>query len=195
MKKKSRVAVTVIIAVVCVGLIVGLYYYFNNYKRGSVEDMVELNEVQKIITYNLDSDYPATPRETVKLYNRIITCFYNETYTDKELEQLADQARKLFDEELIANNPRDEYFSALKADIEEYHEKSRTITNSSVCKSNEVNYQMVDGAECAYVSATYYINEEKKYSRTNQMYVLRKDADGHWKILVFYKIEGDSSDD
>lgn len=195
MKNKSRVAVTVVIAVVCVGLIVGLYYYFTNYKRGSVEDMVELNEVQKIITYNLDSDYPATPRETVKLYNRIITCFYNETYTDKELEQLADQARKLFDEELIANNPRDEYLRALKADIEEYHEKSRTITNSSVCKSNEVNYQTVDGAECAYVSSTYFINEKKKYSRTNQMYVLRKDADGHWKILVFYQIEGDSSDE
>lgn len=27
------------------------------------------------------------------------------------------------------------------------------------------------------------------------MYVLRKDADGNWKILVFYQVNGDSSDD
>lgn len=195
MKKKGRTAVIAVIAVACIGLIVGLYYYFTNYRRGSVEDLVELGEVQKIITYNLDTNYPATPRETVKLYNRIITCFYNETYTEKELEQLGDQARRLFDEELLANNPREEYLAALKADIEEYHEKSRTITNSSVCKTNDVNFQTVDGAECAYVSSTYYINEKKSYSRTNQMYVLRKDADGNWKILVFYQIEGDSSDE
>lgn len=76
---------------------------------------------------NLDKNFPATPREVVKLYNRIITCFYNDEYTDDELYDLGDQARKLFDDELLENNPRDEYFKNLKEDISEYHDKNKTI--------------------------------------------------------------------
>ena len=60
--------------------------------------------------------------------------------------------------------------------------------------SNDVNYQTIDGDECAYVTASYFISEGKEYDRTNQMYVLRKDENGKWKILVFYQVEGESSD-
>lgn len=192
MKKKIGLAVA---AVVCVGLVVGLFYLFSNQRRTSVEDITELTEVQKLITENLEKNYPARPREVVKLYNRIITCFYGEDYTDEELEALGDQARMLFDDELLANNPRDEYFAALRAEIEEYRERTKEIVNSSVCASNDVKFQVVDGDECAYVTATYFISEDKEYSRTHHMYVLRKDEDGKWKILVFYQIEGDTSDE
>lgn len=191
--KKS--IVRTIVAVVMILAIVGGYYIFTMQKRASVEDAVELTEVQKVITKDIEANYPATPREVVKYYNRILTCFYNEEYSEDELYALGDQARLLFDEELLGNNPRDEYFAALKADIEDYHEKSKMITNSTVCDSNDVNYQTVDGDECAYVTASYFINESKKYDRTYQMYVLRKDEDGNWKILVFYQIEGESSDE
>ena len=95
----------------------------------------------------------------------------------------------------MESNPEDTYFDALKADIAEYKEASKTIVSSSVCDSNDVKYQTVDGDECAYVTASYFINESKKYSRTNQTYVLRKDEDGKWKILVFYKTEGDSQNE
>lgn len=192
MKKKISL---VAVALVCIGLIVGIFYYFSQQKKTAAENSVELTEVQNLITEDLDKSYPATPREVVKLYNRIITCFYDEEYTDEELEQLGDQARMLFDAELLENNPREEYFEQLRAEIEDYRERSKTIVNSSVCSSNDVNYQTVDGDECAYVTASYFINENKNYSRTNQMYVLRKDEEGNWKILVFYKIEGDSSDE
>lgn len=187
--------IRVVVAVVLVVAIVGGYYYFANQKQTSVEDTVELTEVQKVITKNLDSNYPATPREVVKLFNRITCCFYNENYTDDELYGLVDQARMLFDEELLEVNPRDAYFEDIKADVEEYRERSKTIMSATVCDSNDVNYQTVDGRECAYVTSSYFVNENKKYSRTYQMYVLRKDEDGNWKILVFYQIEGDSSDE
>lgn len=187
--------IRIVVAVVLIGVIVGGYYFFTNQKRTSVEELVELTEVQEVITKDLDANYPATPREVVKYYNRIISCFYNESYTDDELYALGDQARKLFDEELLGNNPRDDYFAALKEDIEDYHDRDRTIVSSTVCDSNDVNFQTVDGDECAYVTSSYFVAEGKLYSRTYQMYVLRKDEDGNWKILVFYQIEGDSSDE
>lgn len=191
---KKSVARTIVAAVLIL-VIVGGYYIFATQKRNSVEDVVELTEVQKVITKDVEANYPATPREVVKYYNRILSCFYNEKYTEDELYALGDQARLLFDDELLEHNPREQYFTALKADIEDYHEKSRTITNTNVCDSNDVNYQTVDGDECAYVTASYFVNEAKSFERTYQMYVLRKDEDGNWKILVFYQIEGESSDE
>lgn len=191
--KKKAMKVTAVVAVIAV--VVGSYYYFTVYKSTHAAAEVELTEVQKVITKNIEENYPPTPREVVKYYNRIQECFYNEDCTDEELYELGEQARLLFDEELLENNPRDEYFRALKEDIAEFAQKEKSIMSSDVCDSNDVHYQKVDGEECAYVTASYFIDEAKEYSRTNEMYVLRKDADGNWKILVFYLIEGDSSDE
>lgn len=183
----------VAVAIVCV--IVGGYFYATQKKNVSAEDGVQLTEVQQVITKDLKANYPETPREVVKYFNRITSCYYNEEYTDEELYGLVDQARILFDEELQANNPRDAYYASVKADVANWHEASRSIVNTSVSDAEEVNYQTIDGDECAYVEASYFVNEKKGYSRTYQMYVLRKDEEGNWKILVFYKVEGDSSDE
>lgn len=192
MKQKT---VRLVAVILIIAAIVGSYYYFTVYKSMRAADEVELTEVQKVITKNLEENYPATPREVVKYYNRIQECFYNESYTDEELYELGDQARLLFDEELLGNNPRDTYFTELKADIAEFAEREKRIMSSAVCDSNDVHYQEIDGEECAYVTASYFLDEAKSYSRTNEMYVLRKDEDGNWKILVFYLIEGDSLDE
>lgn len=192
--KKKNIRI-IIFAAVCIVLLVGAFWRLNQSREASVEDTVELTEVQKVITKDLDKNYPETPREVIKLYNRIISCFYGEEYTEEELYSLGGQARKLFDDELLENNPEDAYFEALKADIAEYKEKSKTIASTSVCDSNDVKFQTIDGDECAYVTASYFINENKKYSRTYQTYVLRKDEEGKWKILVFYQTEGESSED
>ena len=179
------------IAIVIVGLVVGGYYYATHRGPNSEENSVELTEVQKVIAKDLSSNYPATPREVVKLYNRILQCFYNGSYSEEELYELGDQARMLFDEELLDNNPRDDYFEALKADIDEYKNASKTIKSANVCDSNDIVYKTIDGDECAYVSTSYFINEDKQYDYTYQTYVLRKDDAGEWKILVFYQTQGD----
>ena len=191
MKKNGQ---KIIFAVVCVVIIVGLFWYTAAKKGNSAENNDDLTEVEKVITKNLEKNYPETPREVVKFYNRI-TCFYDEEYTDDELYELGDQARLLMDDELLENNSRDDYFKSLKADIEDYHDKSKKIESSSVCSSDEVKYQKIDGDDCAYVTASYFVNENKSYTRTNQTYVLRKDKDGKWKILVFYQTEGDTEDE
>lgn len=189
--KKAHV---IIIAVLCVVLIVGGYVFWMNKNEKSAND-VELTTVQKLITKDLEKSYPATPREVVKTYNEIISCFYNEEYTEDELEALGDQARLLMDEELLGNNPRDEYFQTLKAEIADYKNAERTIISYNLSSSNEVQFVTVDGRECAYVQTSYFIKDKTGHSRTYQMYVVRKDEDGNWKILVFYQVEGDTSDD
>lgn len=188
--KKVRVLV---VSIICISLIVGYYYYLSAKNAASTEEKVTLTETDKLITKDLKNDYPSTPREVIKFYNRILKCYYDGDYTDEQLEELADQARMLMDNELLENNPRDQFLQSLKADIASYAENSKTISQTSVCGSNDVEYKTIDGDECAYVTASYFVKQKNEFTRTNQQYVLKKDDDGNWKILVFYQIEGDSS--
>ena len=147
--------------------------------------------MQKVVLKDLTgSSYPATPREVIKFYNRILCCYYNETYTEDEFYQLADQALALMDQELVDNNPADQYYLKVKTEVDSYHEKNKTINNASVSDSNEVEFATIDGAECAKLSASYFMRSDDGTTRSVQNYVLRKDSDGKWKILAFELAEG-----
>ena len=183
-------------ALLCIVVVVGGFYLVKVRSDNDLsKDKTELTEVQRIITKDLKNNYPATPREVVKLYNRIITAYYKEDYTDDELSRMADQVLALFDAELLEANPKDSYLSRLKADIANYDKRSRYIADARVCDSGDVQYVQDGDDQLAFVTASYFVREENEYSRTYQQYVLRKDGDGDWKILVFYQIKGDSSED
>jgi hypothetical protein len=183
MKKVLRIG----IAVICmVSLIVGYYAYLSRRNdSASAENKAELSEVQAIISKNFDKDYPVTPRAVVKWYNRIITAYYAEEFDQGQLEKMADQARKLMDDELLQYNPRDTYIASLGMEIDDYHNRERVIVSSTVSDTKEVQYKTVNGHECAYVSTYYFIREGSSYTRTYEDFCLRKDKDGNWKILTW----------
>lgn len=192
MNKGLRVT---LISVVCVAVIVGVFYYFTaNRSSKNVENEIELTEVQQLVTKDLSLKYPETPREVVKLYSRIIDCFYGAQYSDEEFYQLGDMARELFDEDLLQENPRDAYFEDLQAEIAEYKEDGRKILNWSVSKTSEIVYETVGSRDYAYVDASYFLNGSKTFGFAYQTYMLRKAADGKWKILAFYETEGKNAD-
>lgn len=185
-----------IIALLCVAVVCGGFYLVKvRSDHDMSKDKTEITEVQRILTKDLDNNYPATPREVVKMYNRIITAYYKEDYSDSELSKMADQVLKLFDVKLLEVNPKDTYLAYLKADIANYEARSRYIADARVCESGEVHYIQDGEDQLAYVTASYFVREKNDYSKTYQQYVLRKDGDGDWKILAFYQIEGDSSKD
>lgn len=182
----------ILIGVVCVALLVGGYAVWMNRNNSTSED-VELTKVQQLITKDLSQNYPATPREVVKIYNEIITCFYNEAYTEEELEALVDMTLVLMDEDLAANNPKEDYLQRVQEEIKAFKTAERSIVSYTLESSNEVDYGTVDDRECANVQMSYFIKEKSSYSKTYQQYLLRKNDDGKWKILGFEKIEGDIS--
>ncbi|MCR4568665.1 MAG: hypothetical protein K5769_11475 [Pseudobutyrivibrio sp.] len=183
MKKALRI----VIAVICMASLVLGYYAYLSRRNDSVkaEDNAEPTEVQAIINKNFTNDYPATPRAVVKWYNRIITAYYAEEFDQGQLEKMADQARFLMDDELLKYNPRDTYLASLSMEIEDFHNRSRTIVSSTVSDSKEVQYKTVNGYECAFVSSYYFIREGSSYTRTYEDFCLRKDSKGHWKILTW----------
>ena len=193
--KKARL---IIIAIACICLICGGYFLFSQNNTVSEEN---LTEVEKVLVKDLKKDYPKTPREVVKFYNRIVKCYYSEKLSDKEIEDMVEQMLYLLDEDLLVVNPRDEYYRSVVADIKDYNSKNKRIVNTDVCDSNDVTYvdDVKDGSnevdKLAYVNASYFINTDGEFTNTYQQFVLRQDDDGLWKILTFYEVEGEAEED
>ncbi|MBE5891157.1 MAG: hypothetical protein E7282_09365 [Lachnospiraceae bacterium] len=185
----KKTGIIVLSAILVVMVVVGGYYGIIRSRQTANTEEQKLTEVEKINTRDLAKNYPSTPREVVKFYNRIITAYYAEKYTDEELSAMAEQARRLFDSELQDNNPQSVYLESVKADIEAYKSASKLISQSDVCDSDDVLYMTDKEDKIAYVSSSYFIKEGSNFSRTHEMYVLRKDTEGNWKILVYYQIE------
>lgn len=193
MKKKVGIIVA---AILVVALVVGGFYLVVRRSSNSNANADEtLTEVQKIITKDLDKNYPKTPREVVKLYNRIITAYYKEDLSNDELTTLTKMAWMMFDADLQKNNPMSEYLGRVKAEIVEYNNASKYISSSTVCDSKDVLYLEDNGDQISYVSASYFMKAGSEFSRTYETYVLRQDKDGKWKILVYYQTEKESEDD
>lgn len=192
MKKAIRI---IGIAIICIGLIVGYYYYLSHRDKKNVENSTEVSKVDEVLSRELDQDYPPTPREVVKFYNKILKCFYNEEYSDDEMQKLAEQARLLMDDALLANNPKEQYLALLKSDIQNAKDKGKFISDTKVENSSDIEYQKVKGDECAYVTASYFVKEGNSYTRTYEEYVLRKDTNKQWKILGYQLAKGESSDE
>ncbi len=174
----------VVIAVILAALVGGFYFYVSNV--GEKDNEVVVSAVQNVLLRNLENDYPATPKELVKYYGDITKCLYNESYNDEQLEQMADKMLALYDDELVANNPREQYLAGLKEDIQEFSNKNYSIISYTTSSSTDVEEYTHDGRKCASLYCTYSIKTGTDYVSSKQVFILRKESGtGHWKILGF----------
>lgn len=181
MGKKISIALVIIIFVVGIG---GYYYYLNN--SAPKEEKVQVSAVSNVLLKNMDKNYPPTPKEVIKYYSEIMKVLYNESYTEEDLEKLADRMLLLYDEDLAANNPRDSYIIALKGDVAEYARNGYKIVNANISSSTDVEFGKVEGREVAKLYCYYSIQAGAEYKTSAVIYELRKEkSSGHWKILGF----------
>lgn len=190
--ERAKIVKTSILMMVIVVLIVGYYYYLStrNEKANSAqatEDKVvtEMTPVQELLAMSKYKEYPTTPVQVVKYYNEITSCFYNETYNEEELEDLAKLARTLYDPELNANDSYDHYLSQLKDDITVFRTGNITVYSSQVTPATDVEYFEHNGYQCAKLYCMYTLKSGTVYQTSREVYILRKDEQGHWKIFGF----------
>lgn len=191
MKEKT---IKSIVLCVCLGvLFIGIYYRLSNKKVISSEDEKFEAPTQAEITLerNLATNYPSTPKEVVKYFSEITQCYYNETLSDEDIEALADQALLLYDDELVGYKTHEDYILDLKADIAYYNENGYTISSYAPSASTDVFYYVEDGFEWARLYCVYTIKSGKQYTKPiNEVFVLRKDANNHWRIYGWDKVDG-----
>ena len=162
--------------------VLALYYYLTN-KMERMSPEVETSAVQDVLLKNLETDYPPTVREVIKYYNEIMSCYYSEDPTDEELKKLADKAFELYDAELVAYQSEEMYMEDLKAEIESYAATGTVLSHIALSSSTAVDYYTHNGRECAQIRCIYTMRQKTSLMRIKEVYILRKDDAGKWKIL------------
>ncbi len=190
--KGSKIAKIVIIVVVLAAIILAYYYYLGHRtKRQEAEETVVATVVQSVLMRDLEHNYPPTPKEVIKYYAEITECFYNETYSDEELVQLANKIQMLYDAELVANKTQEQYLEDLREDIVGMKSKQLVVASYEVSASTDVEEFTQDGDSYARLYCTFYLRQPGNSGRVPSLerFVLRKDEDGHWKILGWELVE------
>lgn len=186
-KKRGGVILLILIAV----LVVGAFAFVAYRTPKTAEEATEVSEMDELMNRNFAVNYPATPREVMRLYNRYMLCLYGmdgSDLKDEEVSALCRKMREMFDEELLAENPEETHLLNLTQELAAFRGDGKAMIQANVCDSNEVDYIDVDGASGALLEASYFIKEgSKEFTRTYQQFLLRKDDSGNWKILGFEK--------
>ena len=169
-----------IIIIILVLLVVGYYYYLSN-RDVQKEENVEITKAQELLLRDLNRNYPPTPKEVVKYYFDITKCLYNEKLSEEDIEALALRLEEIFDEELVAHQKREEYFQNLKTEVMAFQAGNR-ILNYSTSSSTDVDYFEQDGQEWARLYGTFYLQVNKTMNSLDEVFILRRSEEGHWKI-------------
>ena len=172
-----------IVLIVLILMALSYYTYLSNRNEKPVDEKPEITRVQDVLMRDLTIQYPPSPKEVLKYYCEITQCFYNEEYSEEELNDLALKIRELYDDELIADKSLEQYFTDLKQDIDDYKEKGIVISSFATSASTDVEYSTAEEKEYASLYCTFTLRQNTELSATVHKFLLRKDEEGHWKIL------------
>ena len=165
-------------------LILGGYYFFSSREEEKNITEEKVTVVQSLLLRNIETNYPPSPKEVVRYYCEISQCFYEEISED-ELQKLANRSRELFDAELYKLRTDEDYLEDLKEEIAYFKEKGMTISSFALSPSIDVEYWVENESSFAKLYCIFSLREKTKIVTTEQLFLLREDSDGHWKILGF----------
>ena len=179
--KNKRTTQGAIVITVLVIAIVGYYCFLVNRQKAFREENTPTT-IQSVLVRDLVYDYPPSPKEVIRYYNEIIKCFYNEDCTEEEIEALAAQARKLYDDELVSSNEWEEYLINLNTEIKESKISGRKLTSCAVSSAADVEFFDEDGYSFARLRSSYNMMQGSIPLSAMEVYLLRRDEAGHWRI-------------
>ncbi|MBP9997009.1 MAG: hypothetical protein KBT19_07000 [Lachnospiraceae bacterium] len=174
-------------------LVVGYYYYLSNRQiKAKHEANVKLTDAQELLLTNFEVNYPPTPKEVVKEYLEFTKVLHNSDLTDEDTEALAKKIQEIYDTELVNNKSEEDYLKDLKSELISFKNNDYSIVNYYTSSSTEVNYFETDGYDCASLYGTYNIRTSSGTQVLSNIFILRKDEAGRWKIYGWQPIENEA---
>ena len=183
MKESKMVKTVVLVIFICI-LLLGGYAYVAQRNVKSLKNH-ELKGIDRLLLYDLEKEYPHSPRDVVKLYSEMLSCVYNQKLKEDDLKNMVRQMRKLYDKELAEdiNNTEQNQINALNKEMEESGKDDHKITSFKLMEASQIEYGEVDGKQAAMVDVTYTLRYGNEYPKQSQTYILVQDDEEHWKIL------------
>ena len=112
--------------------------------------------------------------------------------TDEQIEALGKQARLMFDDELKNTQTDADFYEKLKEDIGNYNSTKTRISSYVIQSATKTKYSTFKDRQYASIALVYYLRQGDKLIDSPTKFTLRKDDDGHWKILFWELTEIDS---
>lgn len=181
MKRFKGVKGAIILIVLIAGM-VGFYFYLNHKTQVTPEEDAQMDAITDVLSRDLAYNYPPTPKEVVKYYGDLTLCIYSGTCSDTDLDRLAKQQLLLYDDDLVSNNPWNEYIFRLREDVHDYNENNRMISSFIPAGYSSVDYFQDNGYDWSRINCTFYRKQENQSDSVNEIFLLRKDTSGKWKI-------------
>ena len=187
-KNKKKITSAFFIMLIIVVLAVTGYYVINKKITQDAANEVKLpnTEYGKLLAKDLDTAYPKTPTEVVKLYWRFNQCMYNEDdLSNSEFEGLLKQLRRLYDDEFLSHsdNSWDKMLKNFKLDKKKYKSNKQKISSYIVQDNDDVKFGEEKGKECAILYTNTLVKKGSDRVRLYEKFMCRKDSSGNWKIL------------
>lgn len=172
-------------------LILASYFVLSNHKSSmkSAEYDVTVSNAQNLLLRDLDKNYPPTVKEVLKYYLEITKCLHNEKITEDETEALALKILELYDAELVQNKPQEAYLADLKSEIIIFRDNDYAISSYALPASTAVDYFSQDGYSFARIYCTYYIRVKTSMQNLDEVFLLREDDTGRWKIYGWQQVK------
>ena len=111
-KRLGKLRKPIIITILAL-LVVSYYIYLTHRNVNNDDKMTSNSAVSEITSRDLEKNYPGTPRAVVSYFADIQKIWYKDDITGDELTGLAQHARALFDDELLAANDYEQYMKNL----------------------------------------------------------------------------------
>lgn len=193
MKRYGR---TIIVIAVLVILGLGYYHYLANKDadKDATDIAADTSEVSVLISKDIMANYPESPKDVVDLYARITKAYYDKELTDEQIEGLGRQARLMFDDELRNTQTDADFFEKLKEDINNYRSTKTRISSYVIQSATKTKYSTFKDRQYASIVLVYYIRQGDKLIDSHTKFTLRKDNDGHWKILFWELAESENDE-
>ena len=182
MKKEAGTKGFAIAAIIVVIGVIGFYFAMSNRMSGK-QRVKNTSEVEKLLEYDFQDDYPKTVRETVKLHCRYMKMAYNNEFSKEELYDANKKIRELMDDELLAINSEDAQLKSLESDIQFYIENKQKYVSYTLPEASQIQYNKDNDVEYAKLRVGVIIRVDNATVKGDQEYLLRKDSMGRWKIL------------
>lgn len=183
--ENSGTGSAIVKSLILVGLgalvVLGLFLLFTRNKKTPVEDDYQITVVDEITTVNLDKNYPADPRKVVDLYAKTMQVLYRENYTDDQEDKMIAVIKGIMDDEFLANNPTIE--QSIKKEVKERRDGGYSISAYVVQGKDPEEVKVGEDKLCS-VDCLFSLRHGVNGTTANTyQFILRKDAEGKWKIL------------
>ena len=195
-KKKNGPLGTIIFMVLFAAVVIGIYFAITRGKNTDTKEIpAETSEADALIKKDLDWEYPATPREVLKLYCRITKCLYNDDLTDEQIKKLVSQVRNLYSFDLLENNAEDEQIAFIKGDRVEYKKDKKTIFSFAIDSASNIEYIDTKAGKTALIKMYFTLKAGANMERSFEEFSLIRQDDGKWKIAAWRQSENETAID